>query len=119
MRQTSGVRRLARGLFNHLAVLYQLALHQQHGSECTAHGLGTTDYLFFMVVLTSGRLAHTTLDLPVARIDASGVSTGPQALGRKHAIDRLRGRSSRGWLVPVLLGHPLYRRPKRLWQARP
>ena len=105
---------LARGLFNHQAIVYSRSLHRQFGSYLAIRGLTTADYLFFASVIASGTVTCTCIDEPLAEIEVDGVSAGAQTLSQKLAIDYLVGRASRAKLLLVLAAHPGYRRAKAL-----
>jgi glycosyltransferase involved in cell wall biosynthesis len=105
---------LARGLFNHQAVLYSRSIHAWHGEYVTVRGLTTADYLFFATLHADGRVDCREIDADIAAIDIRGVSGGLQTFSQKHAVDYLCGRASRMRLLAVLGLHPLYFRLKSL-----
>ncbi|MEO7338088.1 MAG: glycosyltransferase family 2 protein [Caldimonas sp.] len=105
---------LERGLFNHQAILYSRSLHDRFGGYVAVAGFSTADYFFFMTIVMSRSVRCTCIDAPIAVIDVSGVSAGPQTLSQKFAIDFLLGRANRAQLLMVLIGHPSYRRAKAL-----
>jgi len=105
---------LARGLFNHQAVLYSRSIHRWHGEYLNIRGLTTADYLFFATLFDSPRVECRTIAAQIAVIDVGGVSSGLQTLSQKYAADYLCGRTTRLRLLAVLLLHPIYSRLKRM-----
>lgn len=124
IRQESGGRQrrclpsLSAGLFNHQALVYSRSIHQWHGNYLTVPGWTTADYLFFITLLDSPKIASTILTEPIARIDVSGISAGLQTFSQKQSIDYLCGRIGRWKLIAMLSLHPAYHRLKRLWRGQ-
>jgi hypothetical protein len=109
---------LAKGLFNHQAVIYSRSIHAWHGDYVNLRGLTTADYLFFATLFSTASVASRVVDTTLAVIDVSGMSAGVQTLSQKYAIDYLCGRTSRFKLISVLALHPLYSSLKQLFRPR-
>jgi glycosyltransferase involved in cell wall biosynthesis len=105
---------LAKGLFNHQAVIYSRNIHAWHGSYVNIKGLTTADYLFFATLFSSPAVICKVIDTTIAIIDINGLSAGSQTLSQKYAIDFICGRVSKVRLLMVLIAHPVYRRLKVL-----
>lgn len=109
---------IEKGLFNHQAVIYSRNIHSWHGGYANVKGLTTADYLFFATLFNSASVKCKVIDVTIAIIDVNGLSAGPQTLSQKFAIDYICGRTSKAWLLAVLLVHPLYLRVKTLLRWR-
>ena len=105
---------LEQGFFNHQAVIYSRNIHAWHGNYINVKGLTTADYIFFVTLFDSSAVICKTIDTTLAVIDINGLSSGPQTLSQKYAIDFICGRTSKVRLLSVLAGHPLYLRAKAL-----
>lgn len=105
---------LEKGLFNHQAVIYSRSIHDRHGVYVNVKGLTTADYLFFVTLFDSMSVKCQVIETTLAIIDVNGLSSGPQTLSQKYAIDFICGRVSKAQLLMVLLAHPLYRRAKAI-----
>lgn len=105
---------LAQGIFNHQSVIYSRSIHAWHGNYINVKGLTTADYLFFVTLIESSAVTCKTIDTTLASIDVNGLSSGPQTLSQKYAIDFICGRVSKVQLLMVLLLHPLYLRAKAI-----
>ena len=108
---------LSAGLFNHQALVYSRSIHRWHGNYFTVPGWTTADYLFFVTLFYSPRVALTILAEPIARIDVSGISAGLQTFSQKQTVDYLCGRIGRCRLIAMLSLHPAYHRLKQLWRG--
>lgn len=108
---------LSAGLFNHQALVYSRSIHRWHGNYLTVPGWTTADYLFFVTLFDSPKVASTILTEPIARIDVSGISAGLQTFSQKQTIDYLCGRIGRWRLIALLSLHPAYHRLKQLWRG--
>jgi glycosyltransferase involved in cell wall biosynthesis len=116
-RQRSCLPSPSAGLFNHQALVYSRSIHSWHGDYLTVPGWTTADYLFFVTLVDSPKVAWTILTEPIARIDISGISAGLQTFSQKQSIDYLCGRIGRWRLIAMLSLHPAYHRLKRLWRG--
>lgn len=105
---------LEQGLFNHQAVIYSRSIHAWHGNYINVKGLTTADYLFFVTLFDSSAVICKIIDTTLAIIDVNGLSSGPQTLSQKYAIDYICGRTSKVRLLSVLAFHPLYLKVKAL-----
>jgi glycosyltransferase involved in cell wall biosynthesis len=105
---------LKRGIFNHQAIIYSRNIHAWHGNYANIKGLSTADYLFFITLIDSSAVLVTRTDVILAIVDVNGLSSGPQTLSQKFAIDYICGRVGNLRLLAVLVLHPLYRRAKIL-----
>lgn len=105
-----------KGLFNHQAIIYSRSIHAWHGGYVNVKGLTTADYLFFVTLFGSTKVACSYIDTTLAIIDVNGLSAGPQTLSQKYAIDFICGRASKMRLLLVLLVHPIYRQMKALFR---
>lgn len=105
---------LEKGIFNHQAIIYSRNIHAWHGNYSNVRGLSTADYLFFITLMDSSAVLVCRTDVILAIVDVNGLSSGPQTLSQKFAIDYLCGRVSNIRLLVVLALHPIYRRAKAL-----
>jgi glycosyltransferase involved in cell wall biosynthesis len=90
---------LAAGIFNHQAILYSRSIHSWHGLYLCVPGLTTADYLFFRTLLASGKVRCAVTPELLARVDISGLSSGPQTFPQKSVIDYLCGQLGRSEMV--------------------
>jgi glycosyltransferase involved in cell wall biosynthesis len=105
---------LEKGLFNHQAVIYSRHIHTWHGDYVNVKGFTTADYFFFATLFNSTAVTCRIIETTLVIIDVTGLSSGPQTLRQKFAIDFICGRVSKIHLIMVLIFHPVYRLAKTL-----
>lgn len=105
---------LEKGLFNHQAVIYSRTIHDWHGGYVNVKGLTAADYLFFATLFDSAEVICREVEPMIAVIDTNGLSSGPQTLSQKFAIDFICGRVGKMQLLTILTFHPVYRWGKAL-----
>ena len=92
---------------NHQGFVYKKMLHQRYGAYAVISGFTAADYLFFLQL---SDVKVKKLEQPIAIFQVGGLSSTVKAVHQKYCLDFLAGKTSRGFLVAILLLYPFYRR---------